>query len=125
MEHIDKKYVRDAKTGKKATRLYAYGVSLGANILGLYLVKMGEQATQTLDAAILYGTSWNLVKGNKYLYEKFYGLISKVVGLSHNDNILKTQLPKFEPLMSKEDFEELSHAISSNTTGLDHIDKHV
>ena len=36
-EYINKTYVLDSKTGKKATRLYAYGVSLGANILGLYL----------------------------------------------------------------------------------------
>ena len=36
LEYIDKKYVRDAYTGKKSTRLYAFGVSLGANILCLY-----------------------------------------------------------------------------------------
>ena len=37
LEYISKKYVRDPKTNNRRTRLYAYGVSLGAQILGLYL----------------------------------------------------------------------------------------
>lgn len=45
--------------------------------------------------------------------------------MSLNKTIRTTQLAKFEPLMSKEDFKELSHAIHTNRTGLDHIDKHV
>ena len=36
IEHVDAKYIRDAKTGQKKTSLYAFGCSLGALILGLY-----------------------------------------------------------------------------------------
>ena len=35
--YVNKKYVRDPNTNVKRTRLYAYGVSLGAQILGMYL----------------------------------------------------------------------------------------
>ena len=34
-------------------------------------------------------------------------------------------MPKFKPLMDQKDYEELCHAFDTNTTGLDHIDKHV
>jgi len=85
---------------------------------------MGKQAAQTLDGAVLYGTPWSVAKGNQFFFENCYGLFQKVIGLSLNSKI-RSILPKFEPLMGKEDFEELSHAISTNTSGLDHIDKHV
>ena len=39
--------------------------------------------------------------------------------------IKNTQLPLIKEHMSKEDFAELEHAIDTNKTGLDHIDKHV
>jgi len=42
IEYIDKKYVRDSETGKRTTRFYAYGVSLGANILCHYLQMVGK-----------------------------------------------------------------------------------
>ena len=44
IEYIDNKYVRDPRTKAKRTRLYAYGVSLGAQILGMYLGKAGKKA---------------------------------------------------------------------------------
>ena len=54
--------------------MYVYGLSLGANILGLYLGHAGERAKEIIDAAALYATPWNLPKGHVYFYNNFYGL---------------------------------------------------
>ena len=74
LEHIQKRYILDPKTGKKRTRVYAYGVSLGAQILGLYLGKSGKKACDYIDGVVLYATAWSIEKGHKFFYENFYGL---------------------------------------------------
>jgi len=74
---------------------------------------------------MVYATGWNAIKGYKYFYNNGCGLYQKVIGLALNKNIRTTQLPKLEPHMSEEDFKELTRALETNWTGLDHIDKHV
>ncbi len=48
-----------------------------------------------------------------------------ILGLNLNRVIKTEQLPKFKPLMSEKEYAELSHALSSNKTGIDHLDEHV
>lgn len=125
IEFIKEKYVQDPKTKQKRTRLYAFGVSLGAQILGMYLGKAGERAAENLDAALMFATPWSIKKGHKFFYENFYGLYQKVIGLNLNNTIKKHQLPKFESLMDKKEYEDLCRVFDENKTGLDHIDEHV
>ena len=66
VEHVNREYVRSNDQG---VRFYAYGCSMGANILGLYMRKEGERARQMLDGAIMYGTPWSTSKGSKFFYE--------------------------------------------------------
>ena len=42
-----------------------------------------------------------------------------------NDNIKKNQLPKFECLMEKKEYEDLCLVFDQNKTGLNYIDEHV
>lgn len=74
IEYVQKTYAVDPKTGRKATRVYAYGVSLGANILGLYLGNEGQAATKVLDGAMLYASPWSIAKGAEFFYGNFFGL---------------------------------------------------
>ncbi len=60
LEYISKRYTLDPKTKKRSTRVYAFGCSLGANILGLYLAKAGEKAKSHIDGACLYATPWDI-----------------------------------------------------------------
>ena len=60
LDYVFKKYIQGpGKDGQKRTRFYSYGVSLGAQILGLYLGKKPEKAAQVLDGAALYATPWS------------------------------------------------------------------
>ena len=81
--------MRDPKTKKKRTRLYCYGVSLGSNILGLYLGKAADHAKEHLDAALLYCSPWSTKDGSRFFYENFYGLYQKAIGMALNQNIKK------------------------------------
>ena len=67
--------------------MYTYGVSLGANVLGLYLGKAGEKAKEFIDAAMFYATPWSTKTGYRYFYENYYGLFNKVVGLNFNKKL--------------------------------------
>ena len=70
---IDRKYCRDER-GNKRVRVYTYGISLGANILALYLGKVGEKACDFIDAAALYATPWSILKGHRWFFDNFFGL---------------------------------------------------
>lgn len=87
LEYVRKTYATDARSGKKDTRVYAYGVSLGANILGLYLTKEGKSATQVIDGAMLYASPWSIAKGSHFFYTNFFGLYQKIIGLMLNSTI--------------------------------------
>lgn len=42
-----------------------------------------------------------------------------------NHLIKSEQLPYFKKLMPEEDYNDLSHTLDTNKTGLDHIEKHI
>jgi len=106
-------------------RLYVYGCSLGAQILGLYLVKMREKACEVLDGAILYGTPWSTLKGSEFFYGNAYGVYQKVIGMSLSENIRKQQLPQLRPYISDEDYSIYEAVLASNWQGMLPLDEHV
>ena len=64
-------------------------MSLGANILGLYLGKGAEHAKEHLDGALLYSSPWSTKTGSKFFYEHFFGLYQKIIGMNLNNMIKK------------------------------------
>lgn len=88
LQYVDKKYVRDSKTGRRRTRVYVYGCSLGAQILGLYLGRAGKEANDLIDAAILFSTPWSTERGNKFFAENFGGWFNYAVGINLNKKLL-------------------------------------
>ena len=64
--------------------MYAYGCSLGAAILGLYLKYEGERATKILNGAVLYATPWSSRHGSNYFYNNFFGVYQKIISLNLN-----------------------------------------
>ena len=61
LEFVQKKYIWDKDTHSKRTRIYAYGCSLGAQILGLYLIDYGNDTH--IDGAGLYSAPWDTRDG--------------------------------------------------------------
>lgn len=121
IDYVHAKYVRV----ERQERLYAYGCSLGANILALYMIREGTRARQKLDGAFLYGTPWSAAKGAEFLYNNAFGVYQKVIGLALNEDIRKNQLPQMKPYMSESDYEHYKSVVSSNWSGLKPLDEHV
>ena len=93
VEHVHNKYILDSDTGLKRTRLYAYGCSLGANHLGLYLVNEGRKAAEYLDGVCLYATPWDTKENEEFFQKNMYGFLAKSVGLNLNREIKRKVLP--------------------------------
>lgn len=111
-------------TNKRRTSVYCYGVSLGANILGLYLEKAGEKAKHYLDGALLYATPWSTKTMNPFFVNNLFGLYHKVIGLGLN-GVIKTQLPQLKKVMTPEDYQWISNVLATNNDGLRHLDRHI
>ena len=125
IEYVHQKYVlADGNAGRRC-RLYAYGCSLGAQILTLYLRKEGRKACEVLDGACVYGTPWSTSKGSEFFYNNAFGLYQKVIGLSLSEIIRKEQLPQLKEYLSEEDYAYYKHALENNWSGLDVLDEHL
>lgn len=59
VNHVSERYVKDPKTGARRTRLYTFGVSLGGQVLLLYLGKAGKRASEVLDGATIFSAIWS------------------------------------------------------------------
>jgi predicted alpha/beta-fold hydrolase len=93
VEYVHDTYCVDQKTGEKKRRLYVYGVSLGANILGLYLVKEADRVSKYVHAALLYGTPWDIGRGSEWFYSNCFGFYTWVIGMNLCWVIRTYQLP--------------------------------
>mmetsp|Transcript_22604 Transcript_22604/g.27958 ORF Transcript_22604/g.27958 Transcript_22604/m.27958 type:complete len:258 (-) Transcript_22604:135-908(-) len=125
IEHVHNTYLaKERQAGKKA-RLYAYGCSLGAQILGLYLIKEKSAACKYLDGAILYGTPWSTFKGEKFFYENAFGFYQKVIGLTLSATVRKELLPQLRKYVSEEDYEFYKRVLETNWSGLKAFDEHI
>ena len=125
IEYVHNKYVIDKETGKKKTRLYAFGSSLGAIILGLYMAFEGEKATKYLDGACMYATPWSTKDGFNFFCNNFYGLYSKVIGICLNNDIKDNILPKMKQYMSEEEYDNYMNVLETNKVGLPVLDKEI
>lgn len=70
IEYVHSKYV----SVERRERMYAYGCSMGAQILALYMIKEGKKACEKLDGALMYGTPWSTAKGADFFYKNALGL---------------------------------------------------
>ena len=105
--------------------MYAYGCSLGAQILALYMIKEGRKACKVLDGALLYGTPWSTSRGSDFFYKNAFGIYQKVIGLNLSEDIRKKQLPLMKPYLSEEDYTHYEHVLSSNWSGMKALDDHI
>lgn len=85
VEYVYKKYVFNAKTNEKKTRLYIYGTSLGGLLVGLHLQKLGLEAKA--DGAILYCPPYDVYLGKDFFYNNMNGLYTYVLGMFLNMNL--------------------------------------
>jgi len=81
IEYIYEKHVK-GKTGK---HLFGYGVSLGANILTLYMEETGEKCP--LKAAVLYANPYDADKNYPYFVRSCYGLYNYVFAFKLRENV--------------------------------------
>ena len=82
IEFISEKYVRDSFSKEKRTRFYAYGCSMGATLLGVYLINSADSAAKELDGAVLYGTPWDFHKDENYFYNNARGFPAYAVAMN-------------------------------------------
>lgn len=106
IEYVGKKYVRGKGTnGEKRTRYYAYGCSMGATILGLYLINDAASADRELDGAVLYGTPWDYNKGFEYFMTGWGGWPSYALVKNLCRVTRAWQLPQLKEHLSKEEYD--------------------
>ena len=83
LNYVNKNYVRDPANGSiKRTRLYAYGVSLGGQVLLMYLGKAGKKASEILDGAMVFSAIWETRKSNKWFVANLGGFYDWLIGKS-------------------------------------------
>ena len=121
VEHVHGKYV----SSEKRERMYAYGCSLGAQILALYMIKEGKRACQVIDGAVLYGTPWSTSKGADFFYKNAFGLYQKAIGIKLSEDIRKNQLPLMKPYLSEEDYAHYEKVLVQNWQGMQVLDEQV
>ena len=110
IQYVHDKYIIDPKTGKKQQKLLAYGVSLGAIFLAIYLIKYGKNVP--LDAAVLYGAIWHTIEDLDYFNNNFYGFYNRGLIFPVRMMYNKVLLPQLRHLMEKESFEQMCKEIN-------------
>ena len=121
IDYVHSKYV----SVERRERMYAYGCSMGAQILALYMIKMGKKACEKLDGALIYGTPWSTSRGAEFFYKNALGLYQKAIGINLSENIRKKQLPQMRPYMSDEDYAHYDAVLKSNWSGMKAMDEHI
>lgn len=89
MNHVDKNYVRDPVTNLKRTRMYSYGVSLGGQVLLMYLGKTGKKVKDVLDGAAVFSAIWETKTSNHWFKTHSLGFYNWIVGMTLTQNIKK------------------------------------
>ena len=82
IDYVTEKYVKDKVTGEKRCRFYTYGCSMGASMLGLYLLNDADRAGELIDSAVLYGTPWDYNKGYDFFMNSYGGWPSWAVTMN-------------------------------------------
>ena len=108
VDFVHTHYLINADTKEKQTQMYAYGASMGALLLGLYLANESENAK--VDGAGLYGCAYDVPNGAEYFYNNAYGMYSWACGICLVNGII-AQLPQLRRYCSKEEGERITHAL--------------
>jgi len=110
IDHIKSKYVKTQSNRS----YYAYGVSLGACLLGNYLSRVGEGTP--LNAVILYSVPWNCIEGAWFFIRK-RRIYYKVISWNLN-RLLADQLHSMKKYMSHEEYERIKSTLKNNWEGM-------
>lgn len=120
VDHVYNNYVVDPKTGRKTTRLYSYGASLGALLLGAYLVRAKNETK--LDGACMYACPYDVVKGEKFFYTTHFGFYSWLIGVNLADG-MHNLMPQLLKHCDDDKFaDRIRHSFATNWSGLKKID---
>ena len=68
--------------GTKTRNIYAYGCSLGAQILANQISEEGK--TSNYDGALLYATPWNQAGATEFAFSYGFGIYAWVIGMNVN-----------------------------------------
>ena len=121
IDHVHFTYVIDSKTKEKKTRLYCYGASLGAIMLGLQCENYGSRTH--LDGAVAFGLPFDIKTGSHYFYnDPVGGFYSWIIGMSLS-KLLQARVPELSKHCSKEEGERINAFFSNNRRGLKGIDE--
>ena len=80
LNYVSKKYVCDPKTKEKRTRMYSFGVSLGGQVLLMYLGKAGKKACELLDGALVFSAIWETRNSSKWFVKNLGGFYDWLIG---------------------------------------------
>ena len=105
--------------------MYAFGCSLGAVILALYMAFEGKRAAKYLDGAVLYATPWNTRDSFHFFCNAFFGLYAYAIGINLNKDLKNRVLPAMKDLMGEEEYEYYRQALENNRVGLPVLDSQV
>ena len=103
-EWICDKYIIDSKTGEKRCRIYIYGCSLGASMLGAYLINRDKKREKLYDGAAFYGVGWDYNFGKKFFFESYGGWLAYAVAIN-SKRVTVPCLEEYRKYVSAEDYE--------------------
>ena len=106
------KYVIDNKTGEKRCRVYIYGCSLGASMLGTYLVNWHKEAEKLFDGACFYGIPWDYNLGKEFFFKTYNGWLAYAIAIN-SKRVTKPAVEQLRDYISAEDFEYYNHHYSN------------
>ena len=118
--YVHEKYCMHNK--QKTRNLYAYGVSLGAQLLANQLGEEGKNSKY--DGAILYAVPWNFEQSWPFVLKYGGGFYGWAVGQAAN-LVVKEAMTKMKGNLKAEVFERYMAVLKSNWEGLAPVEDHV
>ena len=111
LDYIYSKYCLEE--GSRETRsLYAYGVSLGCNMVSLYLANEGAKCP--LRGAGNFCAFYKLEENAHFFKNNAFSLYDKALGLNFYYNVVRPQFPQLRELIGGERCEELERKLYDN-----------
>lgn len=95
IDHIYNKYCT-GQDGYLKRNIYGYGVSLGAQVVTLYLVNEGKNAV--LSGALILANLFNIKENVSFMKTSAYGAYNSLMGLNFN-MIIQSKLPEIREYM--------------------------
>lgn len=118
VDYLHKKYCKGLD-GFAQRRLYGYGVSLGAQIVTLYLVNEGEKSV--LSGALILAPLFDIKKNVAFMKTSAYGVYNSLMGLNFN-MIVSSKMPEIKPFMRPQRYAEVEKRLKKNKFDLMALD---